>query len=71
MENAAAPFEPVVKHRSRFTLHPASNEVDTLGEVANVMVGWLLSKESRWEDSPAVADFRSPGRPRLLGLFDA
>lgn len=63
MENAAAPFEPVVKHRSRFTLHPASNEVDTLGEVANVMVGWLLSKESRWEDSPAVADFEAQGGP--------
>lgn len=62
MENPAS-LEPVVKHRSCFVLRPISDGVDTLGEVANIVVGWFLSKESRWQDSPAIADFEEQGGP--------
>lgn len=53
----------VVKHRSSFEIHPLSSEVDTLGEAANLVVGWLLNKESRWDGSPAMADFEAQGGP--------
>lgn len=53
----------VVKHRSCFEIHPTSDEVDTLGSVADIVVGWFLNKESRWEGSPAIADLEAHGGP--------
>ena len=53
----------VVKHRSCFELHPTSGEVDTLGAVADLVVGWFLNKESRWDGSPAIADCEAQGGP--------
>lgn len=53
----------VVKHRSCFEIHPLSDEIDTLGAVADLVVGWFLNKESRWEGSPAIADCEAQGGP--------
>lgn len=55
-----------LKHRSSFELYSTNEKGDPLGEAANLVVGWFLQKEERWDGSPIVADYKAHGANPLF-----